>query len=529
MSTDYGKILNALPRPDLYDSWELVKRHMPVEQPPSAASYIVFQKGGQCYAKNGMTGHIEFGPGDASTVIQSAVNALATTGGTILIKNGLYIIKQQINVLYNNIQIWGESWNTILKRDASLDGSIIVVGKITAQQRVDNCVVANIQLDGNKAAGGISQAVYAKGVCFHSGSKNNWSNPELFGQNNIAYRVYAHDAASEGISFDYQISPRCIECLSENNGWFDIAFYFSKWGIMDGCITNGGQGGYNCDGLMESVVANCISLNHTSTDVFGFRAQTTVANFPVKDNIMVNCISKGDYYGCRWGASAITNVLAENNSIINSLFIDSLAYGIYLDRSSNMLITGCLFDNINKIGISIWGSQRIHVIGNYFRNTGVLTNNVYPCIHIHDITGEFSSIKNVIKDNVFFSDATNKPSNWVLEEANSDYNWIEGNRFEGSAGVAVVKAGANTVVRRNVGYVTENSGTATFSGNGSQTQFTIPHGLAGTPKSWRVEAGSADAKGDKYVTADATNLTVTFATAPPSGTGNVVLVWQAEM
>jgi hypothetical protein len=87
--------------------------------------------------------------------------------------------------------------------------------------------------------------------------------------------------------------------------------------------------------------------------------------------------------------------------------------------------------------------------------------------------------------------------------------------------------------KRSVGtgpyYVTENSGTATFSGNGSQTQFTIPHGLAGTPRSYRVEAGSSDAKGDKYVTADDTNLTVTFATAPPSGANNVVLVWQAEM
>jgi hypothetical protein len=75
----------------------------------------------------------------------------------------------------------------------------------------------------------------------------------------------------------------------------------------------------------------------------------------------------------------------------------------------------------------------------------------------------------------------------------------------------------------------KNGGTATFSGNGSQTQFTIAHGLVGTPNIWRVEAGSADAKGDKYVTANATNLTVTFATAPPAGTNNVVLVWQAEM
>jgi hypothetical protein len=78
-------------------------------------------------------------------------------------------------------------------------------------------------------------------------------------------------------------------------------------------------------------------------------------------------------------------------------------------------------------------------------------------------------------------------------------------------------------------YLTENNGTATFSGTGSQTQFTIPHGLAGTPKVAVVTAGSSDAKGDFYVTYDNTNIYVTYATAPPSGTNNVVLYWYAEM
>jgi hypothetical protein len=75
----------------------------------------------------------------------------------------------------------------------------------------------------------------------------------------------------------------------------------------------------------------------------------------------------------------------------------------------------------------------------------------------------------------------------------------------------------------------KNGGTATFSGTGTQTTFTIPHGLAGTPKVAVVTAGSNDAKGDFYVTYDATNIIVTYATAPPSGTNNVVLNWYAEM
>jgi len=40
---------------------------------------------------------------------------------------------------------------------------------------------------------------------------------------------------------------------------------------------------------------------------------------------------------------------------------------------------------------------------------------------------------------------------------------------------------------------------------------------------------SADASGDFYVTADATNIYVNYKTAPPAGTDNVVLSWYAEV
>jgi len=73
-----------------------------------------------------------------------------------------------------------------------------------------------------------------------------------------------------------------------------------------------------------------------------------------------------------------------------------------------------------------------------------------------------------------------------------------------------------------------NSGTATFSGDGSTTQFSIEHGLVSTPNKVQVTAMSSDAAGDFYVTADATYIYVNYKTAPPSGTDNVKLSWSAE-
>lgn len=72
------------------------------------------------------------------------------------------------------------------------------------------------------------------------------------------------------------------------------------------------------------------------------------------------------------------------------------------------------------------------------------------------------------------------------------------------------------------------SGVATFSGTGAVTAFTIPHGLEIAPKTILWNAKSADAKGDAYVSVDATNITLTYAVAPASGTGNVVVSWRAE-
>ena len=75
----------------------------------------------------------------------------------------------------------------------------------------------------------------------------------------------------------------------------------------------------------------------------------------------------------------------------------------------------------------------------------------------------------------------------------------------------------------------KNSGTAPFNGTGSQTVFTIAHGCASTPSHVSLEAKTADASGVKYWSADGTNITVTFITAPPAGTNNVVIGWKAEV
>lgn len=85
------------------------------------------------------------------------------------------------------------------------------------------------------------------------------------------------------------------------------------------------------------------------------------------------------------------------------------------------------------------------------------------------------------------------------------------------------------VFRRNKSPKTENSGSETFNGDGSTTQFIIAHGLASEPSKVQVTPMTEDAAGDFYVTKDATNIYVNYLSAPPSGSNNVKLSWYAEV
>lgn len=97
----------------------------------------------------------------------------------------------------------------------------------------------------------------------------------------------------------------------------------------------------------------------------------------------------------------------------------------------------------------------------------------------------------------------------------------------------VVQRDASQVPQKNLrspdNTLLSNSGTATFSGTGAQTAFTIAHGLSFTPTHYFAQAGSAVAAALFYATVDATNITVTFNAAPASGTNNVKLNWAASI
>lgn len=74
------------------------------------------------------------------------------------------------------------------------------------------------------------------------------------------------------------------------------------------------------------------------------------------------------------------------------------------------------------------------------------------------------------------------------------------------------------------GLDSEIVGKALANGTGAQTAFTIAHGLGTTPSYVFVDCSSHAIA--RTFTVDGTNITVTFSSAPSSGTSNVIIYWR---
>lgn len=73
----------------------------------------------------------------------------------------------------------------------------------------------------------------------------------------------------------------------------------------------------------------------------------------------------------------------------------------------------------------------------------------------------------------------------------------------------------------------ERVGKSTASGNGSTTVFNIAHGLGSNPTYAFISvAQSGSTNITRSYTTDATNIVVTFSTAPSSGASNVIIYWR---
>jgi len=224
------------------------------------------------------------------------------------------------------------------------------------------------------------------------------------------------------------------------------------------------------------IVRNCKIINTPSTD-------GTYNN----ERDVEACVGKirieSIYISNSSAAYEAIRVSCDNSAVLNSYIDTSATYGVLLVGSNNAVIA-CEVDG-GSYSISLRGTRNI-----------CDKCNLLTTLHVLDASDA------VVRDCDFSSITAEKV------------------RFEGT----------NTIrFYNNKAYVTGNSCTATFSGDGTTTQFSIAHGLVSEPSKVQVTPMTEDAAGDFYVTKDSANIYVNYLSPPPSGSDNIKLSWYAEV
>jgi parallel beta-helix repeat protein len=491
-------------------------------------SYLIFKDdAGNVYARNGMIGQIDFSGTDAATVIQQAINALPA-GGMIFIKAGTYSITQAIvDNGHNYVEISGEGRNTILKVANGVATSVFKIWYRTSW------VIRDLVIDGNKAN---VPAITPAPPADYNGTQNGIN---LRGTTySKILNVEVRNTKYHGIVlWDSSNFNEVRGCYIHDNG-DDTSTYKETGGLLifmnsQNNVVQGNVSAYNfrrqfyiSNGSARNVIVGNIAVGgvYTAGATVGIPLYDGVENSVVVGNLILGDgthptfgIHLGEYQG----------VKARYNLVANNVIYKPGQYGIYTsgDDYYNEIMGNYIYSP-GSVGIEVG------------RNDVAIGNRVYGAVNqgivVH--TGGAYVINNYVEGSrtgIFLLNATNtlvrgnmvlNNTSWGIREYGTcDYNTIIENVLINNP-TPIVRLGANTVIKRNIGYATEASGVATISAG--STRVTVSHGLATTPtkvlitplsqppgKLWAENIGS-------------TSFDIVTDTAPSS---NLNVAWYAEV
>jgi len=432
-------------------------------------SYIIYKDGDMVKAKNGKMGVIEFSGSDAATVIQSAINALKGVGGEVLIRSGDYVLNSGIVIPSDGY--YSDYPRTLRLRGESWRSTrLFFNGSGGAIIELENPsqyhVVENLSLYGTPRL------------------PQSGDSPDDLFKADVGLKLVRPDSTywhGGNVFRDLLIcycKSRGIELVnSEENKFQNVAVN----GIGTETIT--GYGVYISDsyeGTRVSCQRNTFLNCYFTKSRYNFKLEGGQA-------MLIDCYFYGAYDDWLM-PNTYGDMLLDPDSTFGNGYPPVILMGCHFEGKSMYNV---------KVGFNISNPHYIYFVGCRFMNRLAGTN----CLEIKYMEGAFISC-------VMADGSANK--NIVFTDSRVNPAQVKGATLSGS-------------------YRVENGGVATFSGDGSTTQFAIEHGLVSEPSVANVTPMSSDAVGDFYVTKDSTYIYVNYLTAPPSGTDNVVLSWRAEV
>jgi len=446
-------------------------------------TYVVFTDGVKYYAKNGSAGIIEYSDADATNVIQYAVNRVGVLGGgTVFIKSGTYVVDTIYVQGVRNVRIVGEGPNTKLVAKGS-DTIVFKIGDRSDSSKFSyNVEIAYLYIDGSNQATetdypenndrrfGIEIAmpgVTGSGIYIHHNIINNTGSDS----------VYIYGPTDAVIAYNLIMNTRGYWAAIHEHGATTPSYPLPahKAIIAFNTVMNTAS---NVGGTRHgSIIIGNKLVNVGGKDYGPFPSALVGGD----DSIIV-----GNYIEST--ASGISGILTwrSHNIVVGNQIVNANKHGIvvYINLGNiTPLFSHIVEDNYilypgaNGISFSPAGPTDVTVEGN------IIIDPAYPYNGYNGNGIVVNGQRNVVRGNRLVVTDTSKimPVSFINEQS-GDYNIIDGNYFP--TGVTyrtapLVKTGANTVVRRNINYLTEASGVATIPAG--STRVTVSHGLATTP------------------------------------------------
>jgi parallel beta-helix repeat protein len=159
---------------------------------------------------------------DDQITINNAINSLSDNGGSIYLREGTYILSDNIIISKSNVALFGAGSSTVLKReDNNNENMRLIYAFGTANLRTTDLLIQNLQIDGNKANpdNGTTDGIYFENVdnskivgCWiknmtEVGIVFNFSNNNILMTNTIQNDTYGYSGVRQLNGSSNNISP----------------------------------------------------------------------------------------------------------------------------------------------------------------------------------------------------------------------------------------------------------------------------------------------------------------------------------
>ena len=487
-------------------------------------SYLILKSGSTYYRKNS-AGEVASSGSDFKTVTQAAIDAVNTAGGgKVLIGPGTHTVLTAGLSINNkqNITIEGMGKNkTILVSGTSAIGLLQNSGAPT----VNNFTLKDLTLDGNNNSGlmnldALSDHVLIENVKFTRGGAPS-STQVIMAANNLIVRncdftapntagdmcaggginhlyegcYFGDSVGSAGITFGSCKGLKIKNCTF-NNHYGYAAISLENFGdftdvLIDGNIfIDAGQGGGSSIGTVGTsggsghpfnniTITNNIMMDSGPIVVTDYMNNLIISNNQLirsSDGISSIQIVAPKYanvhdntiYDKRVGTSPLTGILIQDSAAGNPEMVT-------IDNNTFVLV--------EKTPIYVCDAKHLKITNNKIRNCCGLANNSYSCIQL--ISANSFNDEGIIAHNSITSSLANKPAIGILLDDTPALttnfhitdNYIK--NINSAAAAIYPNASTGTTIKRNTGFVTENSGTATVASG--TTSIAVSHGLHITP------------------------------------------------